>query len=140
MIKPKSGQSKNYDWVGGQSSILSEFGTLHLEFVYLSSASSDPKYAEKVCQIRKHLDQMDKPFGALYYATVNPNTGEWGEKKLTIGAFGDSFYEYLLKSWVQSNGTDSEARRMFDAAAEAIDKHMLKKSRTGLLISNLVDF
>ena len=83
---------------------------------------------------------MDKPFGALYYATVNPNTGEWGEKKLTIGAFGDSFYEYLIKSWIQSNRTDSEARRMFDAAAEAIDKHMLKKSRTGLLISNLVDF
>ena len=139
MVKPKSGDSKNFDWVPGQSSFLSEIGSLHLEFVYLSFASDDLKYAEKVCQIRKHLDRMDKPFDALYYATVNPETGRWGAHLLTLGAFGDSFYEYLIKSWIQSNRTDSEARRMFDAAVDAIEKHMIRKSRSGLLLTLLLN-
>lgn len=34
----------------------------------------------------------------------------------SVGALGDSFYEYLLKAWIQSNGTDSEARQMYDEA------------------------
>ena len=130
MVEPKSGKSKNFN-VPGQASILFAIGGLHLEYVYLSSASADPKYADKVCKIRKHLDRMDKPFGGLYYAFVNPVSGEWGVHLLTVGTLGKTFYEYLIKSWIQSNGTDTEARRMFDAAADAMGKHMIMKSRSG---------
>ena len=35
---------------------------------------------------------------------------------VSIGALGDSFYEYLLKAYIQSNKTDLEALRMYDAA------------------------
>jgi len=37
---------------------------------------------------------------------------------VSMGALGDSFYEYLLKSWFQSGKTDTEARRMYDEAVE----------------------
>ena len=114
-----------------QCSILAVIGGIHLEFVYLSSASDKPKYVEKVCKIRKHLDQMDKPFGALYYAMINPNSSQWGDQYLTVGNLGNTFYEYLIKSWIQSNWTDTEARRMFDGAADAMGKHMIMKSRSG---------
>ena len=33
-----------------------------------------------------------------------------------IGALGDSFYEYLLKAWIQSGKQDTEARKMYDDA------------------------
>lgn len=37
---------------------------------------------------------------------------------VSLGALGDSFYEYLIKSWVMSGGTDNVARRMYDKAVE----------------------
>lgn len=49
-----------------------------------------------------------------------------------MGALGDSFYEYLLKSWLQSGKEDNEARQMFDEAMDAAMKHLLKESPAGL--------
>ena len=39
---------------------------------------------------------------------------------VSIGALGDSFYEYLLKAWVQSGKEDHEARKMYDDAVKVI--------------------
>ena len=44
----------NYGWASGGQSILAEFGTLHLEFTYLSRITGDPVYAAKVSS---YLDQ-----------------------------------------------------------------------------------
>ncbi len=43
------GASKNWGWASGGSSILAEFGSLHLEFQYLSEITGNPLYMEKVC-------------------------------------------------------------------------------------------
>ena len=43
-----SGSSRNWGWASGGSSILSEFGSLHLEFVYLSNVTGNNVYKEKV--------------------------------------------------------------------------------------------
>uniref|UniRef100_H2Y4E2 alpha-1,2-Mannosidase n=1 Tax=Ciona savignyi TaxID=51511 RepID=H2Y4E2_CIOSA len=40
LINPTSGAVKNWGWASGGSSILSEFGTLHLEFSMLSKATA----------------------------------------------------------------------------------------------------
>lgn len=50
-----------------------------------------------------------------------------------MGALGDSFYEYLLKAWIQSNKEDNEARQMFDDAMQAVMQHMLHTSPSGLM-------
>jgi len=50
-----------------------------------------------------------------------------------MGALGDSFYEYLLKAWIQSNKEDVEAKDMYDEAMQNVITHMLMKSSTGLL-------
>lgn len=49
-----------------------------------------------------------------------------------MGALGDSFYEYLLKAWLQSNREDVQGRDMFDEAMTAIITHMVRKSAKGL--------
>ena len=51
---------------------------------------------------------------------------------MSLGALGDSFYEYLLKAWLQSGQTDEEAREMYDEAMSAIMEHMVRKSTGGL--------
>lgn len=70
--------SKNYGWASGGSSILSEFGTLHLEFMYLSDITGNPIYRERVQNVRQVLKELEKPKG-LYPNYLNPKTGKWGQ-------------------------------------------------------------
>ncbi|XP_061387055.1 mannosyl-oligosaccharide alpha-1,2-mannosidase IA [Musca vetustissima] len=131
LVNPKTGMSKNYGWASGASSILSEFGTLHLEFSYLSDITGNPLYKERVQTIRQILKDIEKPKG-LYPNFLNPKTGKWGQLHMSLGALGDSFYEYLLKAWIQSGQTDEEARQMFDDAMVAIIDKMVRTSPNGL--------
>lgn len=52
---------------------------------------------------------------------------------VSIDACGDSFYEYLLKAWIQSGHTDSEAREMYDAAMTAVVNNLIHTSSEGLI-------
>ena len=131
LVNFKTGFSKNYAWASGGSSILSEFGTLHLEFSYLSDVTGNRIYREKVDEIRRVLRSIGKPRG-LYPNYLNPKTGKWGQQHMSMGALGDSFYEYLLKAWLQSNQEDQEAREMYDEAMHNVFIHMLKTSPGGL--------
>lgn len=38
----------------------------------------------------------------------------------SVGGLGDSFYEYLLKAWLMSDKTDTEARKTYDDAIEVL--------------------
>ncbi|XP_053678748.1 mannosyl-oligosaccharide alpha-1,2-mannosidase IA [Anopheles nili] len=131
LVNVRNGVSKNYGWASGGSSILSEFGTLHLEFAYLSDITGDSVYRERVQTIRAVLKDIEKPKG-LYPNYLNPKTGKWGQQHMSLGALGDSFYEYLLKAWIQSGHEDDEAREMYDEAMQAIIKHMVRNSPSGL--------
>nr|XP_016937145.1 mannosyl-oligosaccharide alpha-1,2-mannosidase IA isoform X2 [Drosophila suzukii]XP_016937147.1 mannosyl-oligosaccharide alpha-1,2-mannosidase IA isoform X2 [Drosophila suzukii] len=131
LVNTKTGGAKNYGWASGGSSILSEFGTLHLEFAYLSDITGNPLYRERVQTIRQVLKEIEKPKG-LYPNFLNPKTGKWGQLHMSLGALGDSYYEYLLKAWLQSGQTDEEAREMFDEAMLAILDKMVRTSPGGL--------
>ncbi|XP_066253728.1 mannosyl-oligosaccharide 1,2-alpha-mannosidase IA isoform X1 [Euwallacea similis] len=131
LVNFKTGSSKNYGWASGGSSILAEFGTLHLEFSYLSDITGKTIYRNKVDKIREILKEIEKPNG-LYPNYLNPRSGKWGQHHMSMGALGDSYFEYLLKSWLLSGKEDNEARQMFDEAMEAVLKHMLHVSPAGL--------
>ncbi|XP_054153998.1 mannosyl-oligosaccharide 1,2-alpha-mannosidase IA-like [Oppia nitens] len=131
LINPKTGKSQNYGWASG-ASILSEVGSTHLEFMYLSSITGDMKYGEKVVKIRNLIENLDKVYDGLYINYIYPNTGKWGPDLISVGALGDSFYEYLIKSWIQSNGTDIQAFRMYNNAVKAIEKKLVQKSKNGM--------
>ncbi len=84
----------------------------------------------QVEKIRKVL--KDAAENNMYYNYINPQTGKWCQSKFinsryrdlssrileqaSIGGLGDSFYEYLLKSWVLSNKKDEQARSMYEGA------------------------
>uniref|UniRef100_A0A8C2FG57 alpha-1,2-Mannosidase n=1 Tax=Cyprinus carpio TaxID=7962 RepID=A0A8C2FG57_CYPCA len=122
---------RNWGWASAGSSILAEFGTLHMEFVHLTYLTGNPAYYQKVMHIRKLLAKMDRPNG-LYPNYLNPRTGRWGQHHTSVGGLGDSFYEYLLKAWLMSDKTDTEARKTYDDAIEAIERHLIRKSNGGL--------
>uniref|UniRef100_A0A671NWX6 alpha-1,2-Mannosidase n=2 Tax=Sinocyclocheilus anshuiensis TaxID=1608454 RepID=A0A671NWX6_9TELE len=132
LLNLKSGIGRNWPWASGGSSILAEYGTLHLEFMHLSELSGRPVFAEKVMNIRKVLNRLDKPQG-LYPNYLNPNSGQWGQHHVSVGGLGDSFYEYLLKAWLMSDKTDEEGKKLYYDALQAIEKNLIRKSSGGLM-------
>ncbi|KAK3516900.1 hypothetical protein QTP70_028269 [Hemibagrus guttatus] len=131
LLNLKSGIGRNWPWASGGSSILAEYGTLHLEFVHLSQLSGKPAFAEKVMNIRKVLNRLEKPQG-LYPNYLNPNSGQWGQHHVSVGGLGDSFYEYLLKAWIMSDKLDEEAKNLYYAALKAIETGLIRRSSGGL--------
>ncbi|XP_038076987.1 mannosyl-oligosaccharide 1,2-alpha-mannosidase IA-like [Patiria miniata] len=131
LVNIKSGSGRNWGWASGGSSIIAEFGSLHLEFMYLSEITGEPVYRQKVDKIRDVLNSMTKPNG-LYPNYLNPKTGKWGQQHVSLGALGDSFYEYLIKSYIQSGLKDERAKKMYFEAVEAIEKKMKQTSPGGL--------
>ncbi|KAA0702627.1 Mannosyl-oligosaccharide 1,2-alpha-mannosidase IC [Triplophysa tibetana] len=131
VINLGSGTSWGWGWASAGSSILAEFGTLHLEFLHLSELSGSPTYTEKVMNIRKLLNKIEKPRG-LYPNFLSPVSGNWVQHHVSIGGLGDSFYEYLIKSYLMSDKTDEEAKRMYYSAMEAIETNLVQKSQGGL--------
>lgn len=51
---------------------------------------------------------------------------------MSLGGLGDSFYEYLLKAYIQSNGKDLVARDMFDDAMASVMDNLVQTSSSGL--------
>ncbi|KAM9703177.1 mannosyl-oligosaccharide 1,2-alpha-mannosidase IA [Menidia menidia] len=131
LLNLKSGVGRNWPWASGGSSILAEYGTLHLEFMHLSQLSGNPEFEQKVMNIRKVLNRLDKPQG-LYPNYLNPNSGQWGQHHVSVGGLGDSFYEYLLKAWLMSDKTDEEGKKMYYDALQAIETNLVRKSSGGL--------
>ncbi|OWK12819.1 hypothetical protein Celaphus_00014800 [Cervus elaphus hippelaphus] len=85
----------------------------------------------QVRNIRKVLREIDKPFG-LYPNFLSPVSGNWMQHHVSVGGLGDSFYEYLIKSWLMSAKTDMEAKDMYYEALEAIETHLVNVSPGGL--------
>lgn len=131
VINLGSGTSWSWGWASAGSSILAEFGTLHLEFVHLTELSNNPVFKEKVMSIRKLLNKIEKPHG-LYPNFLSPVSGNWVQHHVSIGGLGDSFYEYLIKSYLMSDKTDDEAKTMYYSALEAIEANLVQKSPGGL--------
>jgi mannosyl-oligosaccharide alpha-1,2-mannosidase len=57
---------------------------------------------EAVNKVTEHLHSLPKKDG-LVPIFINANTGRFpSTATITLGARGDSYYEYLLKMWLQS--------------------------------------
>lgn len=127
----RTGAKRNWAWASGGCSILSEFGSLHLEFAYLSYITNNPVYLEKVLKVRDFVKKIHVD-GDVYPNYLNPQTGRWGQRHTSIGALGDSFYEYLIKEYIQ-NRTDIQAKNMYDESINTIEKKLLQRSSSGML-------
>ncbi|CAI2735913.1 unnamed protein product [Schistosoma spindalis] len=121
LINLKTGDKRNFVWANGRCSILSEFGTLHMEFKYLSELTGNPVYSEKVDAIRKVLEEVNKPNG-LFFNFMDPNTKSWCGNEAGLSALGDSFYEYLLKEWIRTDHKDVKALELYKSSLESFLK------------------
>eukprot|EP00636_Phaeomonas_parva_P000251 CAMPEP_0118864030 /NCGR_PEP_ID=MMETSP1163-20130328/8710_1 /TAXON_ID=124430 /ORGANISM="Phaeomonas parva, Strain CCMP2877" /LENGTH=1054 /DNA_ID=CAMNT_0006798099 /DNA_START=229 /DNA_END=3393 /DNA_ORIENTATION=- len=104
---------------GSSRSVLAEIGTLQVEFRYLSHATGNSRYAEKANKVFEALEGKDR--NGLYGIYVDTRSASVSGD-VTFGALGDSFYEYMLKVWLQGGKQETMYRRMYDAAVDGIIK------------------
>ncbi|KAM0916929.1 hypothetical protein ACQ4PT_009926 [Festuca glaucescens] len=114
------GRAHNFGWTNGDS-ILADSGTEQLEFIALSQRTGDPKYQLKVKNVIRQLQKI-YPSDGLLPVYINPHSGTSSYSTITFGAMGDSFYEYLLKVWIQGNKTESvkHYRQMWETSMEGL--------------------
>ena len=128
LFNPSTGKKKNYQWANAGCSVLSEVGTLHMEFATLTHLTSDDRFLEKVIDVRDFLDKMERPDNRIWYNYINPTSGAFGSSKAaSVGALGDSFYEYLLKTYILTNKVDRKALEMYKDSLVGIEKNLLKQ-------------
>lgn len=84
-------------------SSLSEVTSLQLEFRFLTQISGDPKYEQTTFRTSAHIHNLtvdrERKLLPMY---INPSSGQLEDSVITLGARSDSYYEYLLKQYLQT--------------------------------------
>lgn len=106
----------------------SEVTTIQLEFRDLSRVTGDPKYEQAVSRVSEHIHRLPKTDG-LVPIFINANTGQFRTySTITFGARGDSYYEYLLKQWIQTGQNVDYFRDDYLEAMEGMEKHLARRT------------
>lgn len=110
--------------------VLADCGSLSLEFTYLSEITNDPRYANHKKEINKALRPLRTRNG-LYPYMLDPSTGKYFNEQVLFGANADSFYEYLLKTWIQSGSKDNEMQDWFIQTIDSVMEYLIKTTSDG---------
>lgn len=115
----------------GGSSSTSEVSTLQLEFNYLSTVSGDPKYSIAAMKVLEHMKNLPKVEG-LVPIYISPHSGQFSGETIRLGSRGDSYYEYLLKVWLQKrtreNNNFTYLHDMYEEAMKGVKHLLVRKS------------
>ncbi|KAI6133681.1 glycoside hydrolase [Pisolithus croceorrhizus] len=111
-----------------------EVSTLQLEFRYLTYLTDEEIYWEKVEKVMLVLKAAALPHG-LAPIFVDVETGIYGLSPIRLGSRGDSYYEYLLKQYLQTNQTEDIYREMYDEAMTGIHMYLVQRSVPGNLLT-----
>uniref|UniRef100_A0A3B3CYQ7 alpha-1,2-Mannosidase n=1 Tax=Oryzias melastigma TaxID=30732 RepID=A0A3B3CYQ7_ORYME len=97
-------------------------GSLLVEFGILSRLIGDSTFEWVARRAVRALWSLRSNETGLLGNVINIQTGQWVGKQSGLGAGMDSFYEYLLKSYILFG--EKEDYQMFQAAYESIQNHL----------------
>ncbi|RDB27311.1 Mannosyl-oligosaccharide 1,2-alpha-mannosidase MNS3 [Hypsizygus marmoreus] len=102
-----------------------EVGSVQLELRYLSHLTDNDEYWDKAENVMKTIKAATLPSGlaTIYMGT---ESGQFLMSQIRLGSRGDSFYEYLLKQYLQTNQTETGYRELYENAMTAIHKTLLR--------------
>ncbi|XP_070845879.1 endoplasmic reticulum mannosyl-oligosaccharide 1,2-alpha-mannosidase [Chaetodon trifascialis] len=110
-------------------STLAEVTSIQLEFRELSRLTQEPQYQEVVNEVMKLVHKLPGKQDGLVPMFINTNSGQFTHKGVfTLGARADSYYEYLLKQWIQGGKTEDELLEDYLQAVEGVRKHLVRQT------------
>ncbi|VDO32086.1 unnamed protein product [Onchocerca flexuosa] len=125
---------------------LAEIGTLQLEFRDLSRVTNNNTYEMLAFRTSEQVhNEGCVEHDGLCSMFINPVTGRFNDyfsenfinlfflclehTTITMGARADSFYEYLLKQWLQTGKTIDWLKNDYNQSMAAMEKHLLRYSK-----------
>lgn len=112
----------SHDDMGASST--AEAATLQLEMKYLASLTGEKTYwdaAEKIIQVIDDNGARDGLLPIFIYA----DQGSFRGDNIRLGSRGDSYYEYLIKQYLQTSQQEPIYLDMWDQAIEGVQKHLI---------------
>ncbi|XP_064210545.1 mannosidase, alpha, class 1B, member 1b isoform X2 [Anguilla rostrata] len=110
-------------------STVAEVTSIQLEFRELSRLTQDPRYRDAVDEVMRLVHKLDGKHEGLVPMFINTNSGQFTHLGVyTLGARADSYYEYLLKQWVQGGKRETELLEDYLKSMEGVKKNLLRKS------------
>ncbi|KAE9336694.1 Endoplasmic reticulum mannosyl-oligosaccharide 1,2-alpha-mannosidase [Phytophthora rubi] len=115
-------------YLGYEEPLLSEMGTFQLEFAYLAHATKDDSFQLQVDHVNSIMIDVVKK---RYTNGLIPVMMDWNTmvaqpgSVISVGALGDSYYEYLLKQWLLSGKKDDQMSDMYVTAVAGIQAQLV---------------
>ncbi|XP_041530919.1 endoplasmic reticulum mannosyl-oligosaccharide 1,2-alpha-mannosidase isoform X1 [Microtus oregoni] len=115
-------------------STVAEVTSIQLEFRELSRLTGNKKFQEAVEKVTMHIHSLSGKKDGLVPMFINTNSGLFTHPGVfTLGARADSYYEYLLKQWIQGGKKETQLLEDYVKAIEGIKTHLLRHSQPGML-------
>ncbi|XP_014637476.1 PREDICTED: endoplasmic reticulum mannosyl-oligosaccharide 1,2-alpha-mannosidase-like [Ceratotherium simum simum] len=115
-------------------STVAEVTSIQLEFRELSRLTGVKKFQDAAEEVVRHIHSLSGKKDGLVPMFINTHSGLFTHMGVfTLGARADSYYEYLLKQWIQGGKKETQLREDYLEAVEGIKRHLLRKSEPGKL-------
>ncbi len=131
VVNLRTGHSHNHKWNGAHS-ILSEVGSIQLEFAYLSQITGDSRFHDAARAVFSLYSKSESPLGGLFPVYMDPRTREFATNHVTMGGLSDSFYEYLLKLYILTGQSDTDVLAMYNKAIQSMREHLVFDAGDGI--------
>merc|ERR1719503_457050 len=73
--------------------------------------------------------EKNHPANGLMPLYVSVQTGSYTSNHVSLGAMGDSAFEYLIKTWILRGRKEEWLKAMYDKSTDGIDKHLVKTAQ-----------
>ncbi|KAJ7870729.1 glycoside hydrolase [Mycena olivaceomarginata] len=113
-----------------------EASTLQLEFRYLGYLTDNSDYWDKAEHVMKVIRQARLPNG-LTPIFMSSDAGKFMTSDIRLGSRADSYFEYLLKQYLQTGSVETIYREMYDDSMQAIHDNLIETSKSGKLLYTL---
>jgi len=130
-INLSTGKSSSPMWLHKQL-ILADVATLPVEFRQLSKHTGKDVYATKAERVFQKLKDIEPIDGLFPDFLTNEGNLKFANNKISFGPYGDSFYEYELKIWLQGGRKEPMYRSMYDKSMDGMHDKKLRVSKDGL--------
>ncbi|SZF03182.1 unnamed protein product [Blumeria hordei] len=104
-----------------------EVSSLQLELKYLSKLTGESFYWEAAEKVIKIIDD-NKSLDGLVPIYINIHSGKFKGNNIRLGSRGDSYYEYLIKQYLQTSKEEPIYEEMWNEALGGIRKHLITYS------------
>lgn len=111
---------------GGASST-AEATSVQLEMKYLAKLTGEVHYWEKAEKVMQVVDDNGERDGLLPIF-IHADRGTFRGNNIRLGSRGDSYYEYLIKQYLQTSKQEPIYQEMWDQSLAGVQKHLITYS------------